>query len=78
MADMFQRRTSWVKLDRESLKRSASVVQAFSDLEGLDAHGRSVSIRLEADSQSNKPRDKKRGRRRHAELGYNAVMPLAK
>ena len=60
MADMFQRRTSWVKLDRESLKKSASVVQAFSDLEGLDAHGRSVSIRLEADSQSNKPHDKKK------------------
>jgi hypothetical protein len=49
-----------VKLDRESLKKSASVVQAFSDLEGLDAHGRSVSIRLEADSQSNKPHDNKK------------------
>jgi histidinol dehydrogenase len=60
MTDMFQRRTSWVKLDRESLKKSASVVQAFSDLEGLDAHGRSVSIRLEAGSQSNNPHDKKK------------------
>lgn len=46
MADMFQRRTSWVKLSREALKRSAPIVEAFSELEGLDAHGRSVAIRL--------------------------------
>ena len=47
MADMFQRRTSWVKLDRDALRRSAPIVEAFSQMEGLDAHGRSVSIRLE-------------------------------
>jgi histidinol dehydrogenase len=47
MADMFQRRTSWVKLSREALSRSAPIVAAFSELEGLDAHGKSVAIRLE-------------------------------
>jgi histidinol dehydrogenase len=61
MADMFQRRTSWVKLSRESLSRSAQIVETFSDLEGLDAHGRSVAIRLEPASarkskQSRTPR----------------------
>ena len=39
-------RTSWVKLSREALRRSAPIVEAFSELEGLDAHGRSVAIRL--------------------------------
>lgn len=48
MADMFQRRTSWVRLDRAALRRSVPVIEAFSALEGLDAHGRSASIRLEA------------------------------
>jgi histidinol dehydrogenase len=47
MADMFQRRTSWVELNRASLERSVPVIEAFSALEGLDAHGRSASIRLE-------------------------------
>ena len=44
-ADMFQRRTSIIRLDRESCAKSESVVSAFSQVEGLDAHGRSVSIR---------------------------------
>jgi histidinol dehydrogenase len=47
MADMFQRRTSWVRLDEPSLRRSVPVIEAFSAMEGLDAHGRSASIRLE-------------------------------
>ncbi|CAN5434947.1 histidinol dehydrogenase [soil metagenome] len=46
-AEMFQRRTSIVRIDRQALARSAPVVQAFSEVEGLDAHGRSASIRLE-------------------------------
>lgn len=46
MADMFQRRTSWVRMNRASLQRSVPVIEAFSALEGLDAHGRSASIRL--------------------------------
>lgn len=47
MADMFQRRTSWVKMDAAALRKSVGVIEAFSRLEGLDAHGRSASIRLE-------------------------------
>jgi histidinol dehydrogenase len=46
MADMFQRRTSIVKLGRASLAKSVKTIEQFSAVEGLDAHGRSASIRL--------------------------------
>ncbi|HRK15231.1 MAG TPA: histidinol dehydrogenase [Prosthecobacter sp.] len=46
-ADMFQRRTSIIRLDRESCAKSEMVVRAFSAVEGLDAHGESVSVRVE-------------------------------
>jgi histidinol dehydrogenase len=46
MADMFQRRTSIVKLSRASLAKSVRTIEQFSAVEGLDAHGRSASIRL--------------------------------
>ncbi len=46
-ADQFQRRTSIVRLDKPSLKKSLAVVEEFARIEGLDAHGRSTSIRLE-------------------------------
>ncbi|MDB6139168.1 MAG: histidinol dehydrogenase [Verrucomicrobiaceae bacterium] len=46
MADMFQRRTSIVRLDKEACAKSEPIVRAFSELEGLDAHGESVAIRL--------------------------------
>lgn len=46
-ADQFQRRTSIVRLDRESIQKSLPVVEEFSRIEGLDAHGRSTAIRLE-------------------------------
>jgi len=45
--DQFQRRTSLVRLSRESLERSAPIIEAFAQIEGLDAHGRSASIRLQ-------------------------------
>lgn len=45
-ADQFQRRTSIVRLDRKSVKASLPVVEEFARIEGLDAHGRSTSIRL--------------------------------
>jgi histidinol dehydrogenase len=45
--DMFQRRTSLVRLDRQSCAQSEPIVRVFSAVEGLDAHGRSVSIRGE-------------------------------
>lgn len=43
--DMFQRRTSMIRLSRESCARSEPVVRAFAEVEGLDAHGLSVSVR---------------------------------
>jgi histidinol dehydrogenase len=45
--DMFQRRTSIVKLDRESIRKSAPIVEEFARVEGLDAHGRSARVRVE-------------------------------
>ncbi len=46
-ADQFQRRTSIVKLDARAVAKSREVVEEFARIEGLDAHGRSVSIRCE-------------------------------
>jgi histidinol dehydrogenase len=45
--DMFQRRTSLVRFDAKSLKKSLPTIEKFSEIEGLDAHGRSASIRFE-------------------------------
>lgn len=45
--DQFQRRTSVVEYTRASLQKSVAAVQKFAQLEGLDAHERSASIRLE-------------------------------
>lgn len=44
-ADMFQRRTSIIRLDRAACEKSEPIVRAFSEIEGLDAHGQSVAIR---------------------------------
>ncbi len=46
-ADQFQRRTSLVELDRRALAKSAPLVEEFARIEGLAAHGRSATIRLE-------------------------------
>lgn len=46
-ADQFQRRTSIVKMDKASVKKSLPVVQEFARMEGLDAHGESVRLRVE-------------------------------
>ena len=45
-ADQFQRRTSIVKMDVKAVRRSLPHVEAFARVEGLDAHGRSVAVRL--------------------------------
>lgn len=45
-ADQFQRRTSVVMFDEPSLRASLPYLETFSAIEGLDAHGRSASIRL--------------------------------
>lgn len=45
--DQFQRRTSVVMYDEASLRKSLPILEAFSSIEGLDAHGRSAAVRLE-------------------------------
>jgi histidinol dehydrogenase len=45
-ADQFQRRTSVVMFDKKSLSASLPFIEKFSEIEGLDAHGRSAAIRL--------------------------------
>ena len=42
----FMRRSSFVKYDKKSIKNASSVVAAFADMEGLDAHGSSLLERL--------------------------------
>jgi histidinol dehydrogenase len=44
--DQFQRRTSIVMFEKASLRASLPHIETFSAIEGLDAHGRSASIRL--------------------------------
>lgn len=43
--DMFQRRTSIIRLNKDSVTKSEPIVRAFAKVEGLDAHGESVAIR---------------------------------
>ncbi len=43
----FLRRSSTVRYDRSSLRKAESVISRFSAMESLDAHGRTLSIRLE-------------------------------
>lgn len=47
-ADQFQRRTSIVRMDQASVQKSEKHVAEFARVEGLDAHGASVSIRANA------------------------------
>lgn len=46
-AEQFQRRTSLVRYDAASLKKSLPIIETFCAIEGLDAHGRSVSLRVQ-------------------------------
>ncbi len=43
----FMRRSSFVKYDKTSLKKAENVVKAFANMESLDAHGSSLTIRLD-------------------------------
>ena len=45
-AEQFQRRTSLVRYDSASLKKSLLIIETFCAVEGIDAHVRSVSLRL--------------------------------
>jgi histidinol dehydrogenase len=42
----FMRRTSIIEYDRSSVKKAEPIVSAFAAMEKLDAHGRSVRIRV--------------------------------
>jgi histidinol dehydrogenase len=57
--DQFQRRTSIVRFDEESLRKSLPYLQTFSEIEGLDAHGRSAAIRL-AGAPKSRPKPRRR------------------
>ncbi|NNC87986.1 MAG: histidinol dehydrogenase [Akkermansiaceae bacterium] len=46
-ADQFQRRTSIVKMDAAAVAKSLPAVEQFAAMEGLDAHGESVRVRVE-------------------------------
>lgn len=46
-ADQFQRRTSIVRMGQEALRKSQAVVEHFADMEGLEGHGKSVTLRAE-------------------------------
>ncbi|GHC45230.1 histidinol dehydrogenase [Roseibacillus persicicus] len=48
-ADQFQRRISVVRMDADSVARSVEAVEEFARVEGLDAHGQSVRIRVSGD-----------------------------
>lgn len=47
-ADQFQRRTSIVRMDKAAAERSVPFVKVFAEVEGLDAHGRSLELRAES------------------------------
>lgn len=47
-SDQFQRRTSIVRMDQAAVQKSEKHVAEFARVEGLDAHGASVSIRANA------------------------------
>lgn len=44
--DQFQRRTSVVEYGRAALRKALPAVRQFSEIEGLDAHGRSATVRF--------------------------------
>jgi len=46
--EMFQRRTSIVRFDEAATRASIPIVETFARYEGLDAHGRSLSLRGES------------------------------
>lgn len=52
--DQFQRRTSVAMFDEPSLRASLPIIETFAELEGLDAHARSASIRLEGKTRGKK------------------------
>jgi len=64
--DQFQRRTSVIQYDLPALKRSLEAVRQFATIEGLDAHQRSLEVRIK----------KAAPRRRTARSGQRALPML--
>jgi len=62
--DQFQRRTSVVEYNQTALKKSLKPLLQFAEVEGLEAHGRSATIRLEVHRSRSKVRGSSRGTRR--------------
>lgn len=59
--DQFQRRTSVVEYSKAALKKSLAAVATFAQVEGLDAHGRSASIRIDGGKPAVKKVVRKKG-----------------
>ncbi len=62
--DQFQRRTSIVDYNQDALKKSLKPILKLTEVEGLDAHGRSAMVRLEVQSSRLKARASSRATRR--------------
>ena len=61
--DQFQRRTSVVEYTRAALQQSLEPLRKFAEVEGLEAHGHSATIRIEGRSSRRKARGSAPGRR---------------
>ena len=61
--DQFQRRTSVVEYNAAALRKSVAAIGEFAKAEGLDAHGRSATIRFEQ-RNSTQSREGRKGTRR--------------
>lgn len=70
LADFF-RRSSIVEYDESSLLQARAVVEAFSALEDLDAHGRSLAVRFEGGDG----RSKEAGKKYDGGGGESFVLP---
>jgi histidinol dehydrogenase len=42
----FLRRSSFIKYDKDSARKAESALKVFAEMEKLDGHGKSFSIRL--------------------------------
>lgn len=63
-ADQFQRRTSVVEYDPAALKKSLPTLLKFAEVEGLNAHGLSATIRVQKQRAKSADRASSQGKRR--------------
>jgi histidinol dehydrogenase len=74
----FLRRTSVIRYDEASLRRAAPVVTAFAQMEQLEAHGRSATLRVGGPRRSKKDgseKGKKGGAKGGRKGGAEAGLP---